>query len=64
MHIHKENIIAVGERKDKSFVMKFKVITDQHQANMAVCSSLFSWSKQMVHQNVDEKNSKIQEHLF
>ena len=35
------NIVAVGERKGKLFVMKFKVITDQHQPNMAVYNSFF-----------------------
>ena len=49
-----ENIVAVGERKGKSFVMKFKVITNEHHANMAVCNSLFSWHKKMAHQNVDQ----------
>ena len=48
------NIVAVEERKDKLFLIKFKLITDEHQANMAVCNSLFSWHKQMAHQNVDQ----------
>ncbi|XP_031775673.1 uncharacterized protein LOC116415267 [Apis florea] len=47
------NIIAVEERKDKLFIMKFKVIADEHQTNTAVCNSLFFWHKQMTHQNVD-----------
>lgn len=36
------NIVAVGERKSKLFIMKFKVITDKHQANIAMHNSLFS----------------------
>ena len=55
------NIVAVGERKDKLFVMKFKVITDEHQVNMAVCSSLFSWHKRIgsLECGSREENSKI-----
>ncbi len=49
------NIVAVGERKKgKLFIMKFKVITNEHQANMGVCNSLFFWHKRMAHQNVDQ----------
>ena len=36
------NIVAVGERKGKLFVMKFKVITDEYQVNVAVRNFLFS----------------------
>ena len=48
------NIVAVEKRKDKLFVMKFKVITDDHQKNMAVCNSPFFWHKRMAHQNVNQ----------
>ena len=53
------NIVAVEERKGKLFVMKFKVITNEHQANMAVCNSFFSWHKRMAHQNVDQVNETL-----
>ena len=42
------------KRKGKLFVMKFKVITDDHQENMAVCNSPFFWHKRMAHQNVNQ----------
>ena len=46
-----ENIVAARERKSKLFVMKFKIIINEHQA---VRNSLFSWHKRMGHQNVDQ----------
>ena len=48
------NIVAMEKRKGKLFVMKFKVITDDHQENMAVCNSPFFWHKRMAHQNVNQ----------
>ena len=57
------NIVAIEKRKGKLFVMKFKIIIDQRQANMAVYNSLFSWHKRMTYQNVDQVK-KIQEYLF
>ena len=59
-----ENIIAVGEWKGKLFVVKFKIITNEHQANMAIRNFFFFQHKRMVHQNLDQVKKKIRKHYF
>lgn len=50
------SIVAMGERKNKLFYMKFKVTLNkenaQVHANIASKDSLLTWHKRMAHQNV------------
>lgn len=52
--IKNKSVVAVGERKNKLFQMKFKVIKNRNefQANVATHNSLLTWHKRLAHQNV------------
>ena len=58
-----ENIVAVEEWKGKLLVVKFKVITNEHQANVAMCNFLAQTNGSSKFGS-GEKNSKIRKHYF
>ena len=59
-----KNILLQWEKKNKLFVMKFKVITDEHQANVAVFFFFLAQTNGSSECGSSEENSKIQEYFF
>lgn len=55
-------IVAVGERQDKLFEMKFRVITEKEsEANVATHDSLRTWHERLAHQNVAQVKKILKE---
>ncbi|XP_046989150.1 uncharacterized protein LOC124594783 [Schistocerca americana] len=51
--LNNNSVVKVGERYDKLFKMKFKVVSDsEYCANVAVCEPLFLWHKRISQQNI------------